>query len=132
MSSAISRTTASDDEMKMIAVSSWSRSSCIRRRIWAATVTSSCCVTLSAIRKAGLLTSASTISARCIMPPEYWNGNSSKRCSGRGMCTERSTSSARARAAAPDISGSTARSFSTIWWPTGMVGSSALPGSEPI
>ena len=105
---------ASDDEMKMIAVSSWSRRSCIRRMIWAAMVTSSCWVTLSAMRKAGLLTSASTISARCIMPPEYWNGNSSKRCSGLGMRTALSTSKARFRASFLDISGWTARSFSTI------------------
>ena len=114
MSSAISRTMASDDEMKMIAVSSWSRRSCMRRMIWAATVTSSCWVTLSAMRKVGLLTSASTISARCIMPPEYWNGNSSKRRSGLGMRTALSTSSARSRASCLDISGWTARSFSTI------------------
>ena len=53
----------------------------------AATVTSRGWVMLSATRKAGLVTSASTIITRCIIPPLNWNGNSWKRCLGEGMRT---------------------------------------------
>ena len=130
--SAISLTTPSAEETKTIAVLKSRCSSRKRRRIWAAMVTSRGWVMLSATRKVGLVTRASTIITRCIMPPLNWNGKSANRCRCEGMRTASRTSSTRAVASRSEIPGSTARSFSTIWRPTGNVGSSALPGSEPM
>ena len=119
--------------MNRIAASMSSRSCCSSRMIWAATVTSSGWVTLSQIRKPGSATSASTIIARCIMPPEYWYGNSSKRRAADGIRTAIEQGDRRACwPRVPPISGRTARSFSAICTPTGIVGSSELPGSAPI
>jgi hypothetical protein len=87
---------------------------------------------LSATRRSGLVTSASTIITRCIIPPENWNGNSPNRSAADGMRTACSVSITRLFASASEIPGSTDFSFSTICRPTGSVGSSALVGSAPI
>ena len=71
-----SQATGRDEQMNRIAVENSAFSSRISLRICAATVTSSGWVILSAISSIGFEISASTIIARCIMPPEYWNGYS--------------------------------------------------------
>ncbi|OHV16827.1 hypothetical protein BK022_09500 [Methylorubrum extorquens] len=71
---AASRATGSEEETNRIAVSKRSVSSRIRRITWAATVTSRGWVTLSATSRAGFETMASTMSARCIIPPENCEG----------------------------------------------------------
>ena len=114
MSSAISRTMASEDETKMIAVSNWSRRSCIRRMIWAATVTSSCWVTLSAMREGGVADQGVDDQRALHHAAGILERELVEAALGRGMRTALSTSSARSRAACLDMSGWTARSFSTI------------------
>jgi len=52
----------------------------------------------SAISSAGRQTSAMAIITRCFIPPESWCGYSSTRCSGLGMPTRRSISTASSRA----------------------------------
>ena len=61
---------------------------------------------------------AMAIMARWRMPPENWCGKSSTRTSGCGMPTRRSSSMARWRAAALEMSLSWARIISTICQPT--------------
>ena len=86
---------------------------------------------LSAISSAGSEIRASTIIARCIIPPEYWNGYSLKRRSAAGILTAFSNWIALSRALPAEMPGRTARSFSTSWAPTVMVGSSAPAGLPP-
>ena len=61
-------------------------------------VTSSAVVGSSAISSLGLQAIAMAIITRWFMPPESWCGKAESRCSGAGMPTSRSSSTARARA----------------------------------
>ena len=63
-------------------------------------VTSSAVVGSSAINSSGSPASAMAIIARCFIPPDIWNGNSSSRRRASGMPTASSRSTARLRAAA--------------------------------
>jgi len=62
--------------------------------IWAWVVTSSAVVASSAMSSRGRQASAIAIMTRCRIPPESWCGYSALRCSGSGMCTRRSRSTA--------------------------------------
>jgi ABC-type glutathione transport system ATPase component len=75
------------------------RSSSMRSRICACTVTSSALVGSSATRISGSHASAIAISARCRIPPENSCGRARARRAASGMPTRSSTSTARAQAA---------------------------------
>ena len=68
------------------------------RSTWRWTVTSSAVVGSSAITSAGSPMTAIPIMARCRIPPDSSCGNCLARCSGRGIRTARSRSTARAPA----------------------------------
>ena len=104
---------------------------CSSRRMPAWTVTSRAVVGSSAISSAGSQASAIAIMTRWRCPPESWCGCWSTRRSGSGICTWRSSSTARSRAAA-GVSARWARSPSTICAPTRITGFSELIGSWKI
>ena len=69
----------------------------INVRISACTVTSTAVVGSSAISSPGSQARAMAIITRCFMPPDNWCGYAAKRCSGSGIYTWASRSSALAR-----------------------------------
>ncbi len=71
----------------------------MRSRIWAWMVTSSAVVGSSAMSSSGSQASAMAIITRCAIPPDSACGKASRRRTGSGMPTIRSSSAARSRAA---------------------------------
>src|SRR5436190_5168051 len=94
-------------------------------------VTSSAVVGSSAISSLGSQAIAIAIITRCCWPPESWEGNASIRRSGSGMPTSRSRSTARLRAARPDIP-MCSRSTSSSCQPTVNTGFKEVIGSWKI
>jgi hypothetical protein len=91
-------------------------------------VTSSAVVASSAMSSLGRQASAMAIMTRWRMPPESWCGYSAQRCSGSGMCTRRSSSTACSRACFL-VTARCARTASAIWAPIRIVGFSDRVGS---
>ncbi len=106
-------------------------SSSMTSRIWACTVTSRAVVGSSAMSRSGSSTSAIAIIARCRMPPENSCGYWRARCSGAGMPTRRSASTARSRASRL-LTLRCARIASAIWSPTRYIGCIEVIGSWKI
>ena len=100
-------------------------------RICAWMVTSSAVVGSSAIKSLGWQASAIAIMTRWRRPPESSCGYCAKRRSGAPIPTMRSSSSTRARIAAPPML-RCRRSVSPIWKPTGKVGFRLVIGSWKI
>src|SRR6476660_487852 len=94
-------------------------------------VTSSAVVGSSAISSLGSQAIAIAIITRCCWPPESCDGNESMRRSGSGMPTSRSRSTARLRAARPDLP-MCRRSTSSSCQPTVKTGFSDVIGSWKI
>ncbi len=99
---AISATTPRSWVMSSMAMRRRACSSRSTSSTWAWMVTSSAVVGSSAINSCGSPASAMAIMARCFMPPENWNGYSSRRRAGSGMPTARSSRSASSRALLPE------------------------------
>src|SRR6476620_4092641 len=94
-------------------------------------VTSSAVVGSSAISSLGSQAIAIAIITRCCWPPDNCDGNESMRRSGSGMPTSRSRSTARLRAARPDMP-MCSRSTSSSCQPTVNTGFSDVIGSWKI
>ena len=105
--------------------------SAISSRICFWIVTSSAVVGSSAISSLGSQAIAIAIITRCCWPPESCDGNESIRRSGSGMPTSRSRSTARLRAARPDMP-MCSRSTSSSCQPTVKTGFSDVIGSWKI
>src|SRR6476620_3761269 len=105
--------------------------SAISSRICFWIVTSSAVVGSSAISSLGSQAIAIAIITRCCWPPESCDGNESMRRSGSGMPTSRSRSTARLRAARPDMP-MCSRSTSSSCQPTVNTGFSDVIGSWKI
>ncbi len=102
-----------------------------RSRTCAWMVTSSAVVGSSAIRRSGSPARACAIITRCRIPPDSWNGYSSRRRVLSAIPTASSSSTARLRAAAPR-SPAWRSSTSPIWAPTVRTGFRLVAGSWKI